>query len=171
MKRPESSEHAPYFKRIIDLVSEGDFFQLLEKNTQKTRDYFTNLPSEKQNYKYAEDKWTIKQVLMHLIDTERAFAYRAFVCGRGDLNTQLFKMDENLYNQNTDVSNRTVESLLAEFEAVRGNSTFLFQNLTEAQSAFLCDYSKYKISARALGYLMIGHVLHHIEVIETRYLS
>ena len=170
MNKPDISEYAPYFKRIIDLVGEGDFFQIFEKNTQKTRDYFTNLPSEKENYKYAEDKWTIKQVLIHLIDTERAFAYRAFVCARGDGNTQLFGMDENLYNQNVDVSNRTMESLLAEFEAVRSNSTYLFQNLTEAQSSFLGNSSPYKISARALGYLMIGHVEHHIDIIEKRYL-
>ena len=123
-----------------------------------------------QNYRYAADKWTVKEVLMHVIDTERAFAYRAFVCARGDAETRLYGMDENFYNKNTDVTNRTIASLLAEFVAVRNNSVALFENINDAQSRFLGNTMPHKISARALGYLMIGHVAHHIDIIKMRYL-
>jgi uncharacterized damage-inducible protein DinB len=170
MKRPEVLEYAPYFQYYIDLVGEGDFFILLNENTKYVIEYFENVPNSLLNHRYAENKWTIKEVLMHIIDTERAFAFRAFVCARGDAKTPLHGMDENLYASNIDVTDRTIESLLNEFVAVRNNSKTLFDNLSDAQSQFLGNAITYKISARALGYLMIGHVQHHINIISERYL-
>jgi len=171
MKRPEISEYKPQFQRYIDLVGSGSFLDILNENTKLLVDYFNNIPHQLLNHKYAEGKWTIKEVLMHIIDTERAFAYRAFVCGRGDADTPLHGMDENLYAANIDVTERTIESLLAEFVAVRNNSKAFFENLSEKQSMFLGNCITYKISARALGYLIIGHAIHHIHIISERYLQ
>ncbi len=171
MKRPEKIEYNPYFQKYIDLVALGDFQQNFDENTKDTIDFFENIPVEKHNYKYGIDKWTIKEVLMHIIDTERVFAYRALVCLRGDKETPLHSMDDNLYASNIDVTHRTMESLLEEFKTVRDNSNQLFQNVTEEQSKFLGNAVTHNISARALGLIMIGHIIHHINIIKSRYLN
>ena len=171
MQRPEISEYKSYFQYYIDLVDKGNFFDVLDENAKFLIEYFNNVPKELLNHKYAEDKWTVKEVLMHIIDTERAFAFRAFVCARGDADTPLHGIDENLYAANINVTDRTIESLIDEFIAVRNNSKALFENLSDKQSMFLGNGITYKISARALGYIIIGHVKHHINIISERYLQ
>ncbi len=170
MKRPIQGEYKPQYQRYIDLVPEGDFLQELQKNKVETIDLFTGIPAVKHNYRYAENKWTVKEVLMHMIDTERAFSFRVLVCARGDRQMPLYPLDENLYAANADVSNRSMENLLKEFETVRESIIFLFENLTEEQSKFLGNNITHTISTRALGYFMIGHIRHHNNVIKERYL-
>ncbi|MEY4903903.1 MAG: hypothetical protein RLZZ292_1718 [Bacteroidota bacterium] len=170
MNRPEITEYAPYFHKIITLVEEGDFFELLDANTNDTMVFFKSIPTEAHNHKYAEDKWTIKQVLMHLIDTERSFAFRAFVCMRGDSKTILYGMDEVSYAANVSVENQTMAQLLREFQSVRKATCSLFANITETQSRFSGNTTGHSITARALGFLMIGHIKHHINIINERYL-
>ena len=170
MNRPEKIEYNPYFQHYIDLVPIGTFQEVFDGNTNNTLEFFSSIPLEKHQYKYAENKWTIKQVLMHIIDTERVFAYRTLVCLRGDGQTPLHSMDDNLYASNIDVSSRTMESLIAEFNIVRQHSNLLFQNVTEAQSKFLGNGVGHHFSARALGLIMMGHILHHINIINERYL-
>ncbi|MEZ4918461.1 MAG: DinB family protein [Saprospiraceae bacterium] len=169
MNYPEKSEYNPYFQTYLKLVPKRDFLTLLNENTQETVDFYTQLPLEKHNYKYAEDKWTIKEVLMHVIDTERVFAYRALVCLRGDNSTVLHDMDEGLYASHTDVTSRSLNNLVEEFIAVRKNTRFLFQNATEEQSKFPGNGLNQPFTARALGHIMIGHNTHHMNVIRNRY--
>jgi hypothetical protein len=107
---------------------------------------------------------------MHVIDTERVFSYRALVAARGDATTPHYRMDEELYARNVDVSQRTLQSLIAEFQAVRSSTEKLFENLTKAQSKSTCNIVTHPMTARALGYFMIGHVQHHRKIIEERYL-
>ena len=95
MKKPNSKEYVPYFKKYIDLVEDGNFFKLFEENTNQIIHFFSTIPESKHNYKYSPDKWTIKQVLMHINDTERVFAYRALIGGRQDEMTKYNYMDEN----------------------------------------------------------------------------
>lgn len=170
MKKPEASEYKPYFQRYIDLVKEGNFLNELNTNKAETIAFYKSIPDSKHNYRYAEKKWTIKEVLMHIIDTERCFAYRTLVCARGDASTPLHPMEEDLYAANVDVTNRSMESLLKEFESVRESVAFLFENLTEAQSKFKGNNIEHAITARALGYILIGHVKHHNNVVKERYL-
>ncbi len=171
MKKPESSEYNPYFQKYIDLVPENDFIAELKKNKTDTIRLFNSVPFEKHDYRYAEKKWTIKELLMHIIDTERVFSYRTLVCVRGDHKTSLYSMDEDLYAANVNLSHRTMESLLQEFESVRNSVTFLFEYLTPNQYTFLADAITHPISARALGYILIGHVIHHNNVLKERYLQ
>lgn len=171
MNRPEHTEYNPYFQNYIDLVKSGDFKSVFTENTRDTIAFFKSIPAVKHNYKYGIDKWTIKEVLMHIIDTERVFAYRTLVCLRGDNTTPLHSMDDNLYASNIDVTHRTMDSLLDEFNVVRGNSALLFENVTEEQSRFLGNGVTHPFSARALGYIMMGHILHHINVTKARYLD
>ena len=106
---------------------------------------------------------------MHIIDTERVFAYRAVAAARGDV-TPVYRMDEELYARNVDVSNRTIGDLISEFKTVRNATEFLFKNMTDEQSKRSCNVVTHPMSARAIGYFIIAHVLHHIGVLRARYL-
>jgi uncharacterized damage-inducible protein DinB len=170
MQRPSSDEYHPNYQKYFDLVVKGDYLDLLRQNSIDTVTFFEKIPGEKLDYKYAEDKWTVKEVLMHIIDTERVFSYRALAAARGDNLTLHQRMDEGLYANNVEVSHRTLQSLLSEFKAVRSSTEYLFENMTDAQSKRLCNIATHPMSARAIGYFLIGHVLHHLNVIEARYL-
>jgi uncharacterized damage-inducible protein DinB len=170
MQKPSSDEYATSYQKYFDLVSDGDYLSLLRQNSIETINYFEKIPDEKLDYKYAEDKWTIKEVLMHIIDTERVFSYRGLVAARGDSTTPHYRMDEELYAKNVVVSHRALESLLSEFKAVRASTEQLFGNLTDAQSELRCNIVTYPMTARAIGYFLIGHIQHHLNIIEERYL-
>lgn len=105
-----------------------------------------------------------------MIDTERVFSYRALVAARGDTTTSHYRMDEELYAKNVDVSHRTLQSLISEFKAVRSATGEIFENLTDAQSKSPCNVVTHPMTARAIGYFMIGHIQHHLNIIEERYL-
>jgi uncharacterized damage-inducible protein DinB len=171
MHKPLADEYAPGYQKYFDLVAEGDYLTLLRQNTIDTINLFENIPDEKLAYKYAADKWTIKEVLMHVIDTERTFSYRGFVAARGDSTTPHYRMDEELYAGNVDVSHRPLQSLISEFRAVRSSSEALFENLTDAQTELRCNIVTHPMSARAIGYFLIGHIQHHLNIIEERYLT
>jgi uncharacterized damage-inducible protein DinB len=170
MQKPSPGEYHANYQEYFDLVARGDYLDLLTQNSIDTATFFCTLPTENLDYKYAEDKWTVKEVLMHIIDTERVFSYRALVAARGDDITFHHRMDEELYASNVDVSHRTVESLISEFEAVRSSTQQLFENMTDVQSKRWCNIGTSPMTARAIGYFMIGHVRHHLGVIEERYL-
>lgn len=170
IKKPEIHEYKPTFQKYIDLVGDGNFPEELEKNKWETIQLFKTIPEEKQNYRYAEKKWTVKEVLMHIIDTERGFSFRTLVGARGDGQMPLHVLDENLYAAHADVTNRSMESLLDEFETVRKSITYLFENLTESQSLFKANYVTYPTTTRAWAYITIGHVKHHNNIIRERYL-
>ena len=170
MQRPLAGEYNPYFDRYIGLVPDGDFDALLAENTDKTIDFFEDIPAEKHNYSYSAGKWTIKQVLMHIIDTERVMSYRAFVAARGDNTSILPSMDENHYAASADVSGRSMTDLIDEFIAVRAATATIYAHLTDAQSRFPARGETHPFTARALGYIMIGHIMHHFRVTSERYL-
>jgi uncharacterized damage-inducible protein DinB len=169
MKPPAADEYASGYQKYFDLVSVGEYLSLLRQNSRSTIQFFEKLPAAKSDYRYAEGKWTIKEVLMHINDTERVFAYRGLVAARGDA-TPHYRMDEELYAENVDVSSRPIASLLSEFKAVRAATEALFENITEAQSKLRCNIVTGPMTARAIGYFLIGHIQHHLNVIEERYL-
>lgn len=144
--------------------------EVLRRNADATVEFFERVPSDKHDYRYAEGKWAIKEVLMHIIDTERVFAYRAFAAARGD-ETPVYRMDEELYARNVDVSKRTMADLISEFRVVRRGSEYLFENVSDEQSKRWCNVVTHPISVRAIGYFLIGHVQHHVGVVEQRYLG
>jgi uncharacterized damage-inducible protein DinB len=170
MWNPAVDEYHPNYQKYFDLVPEGDYLDLLTQNSIDTITFLNKLPKEKLDYRYAEQKWTTKQVVMHIIDTERVFAYRGLVAVRGDTITLQHRMDEQLYASNVDVSQRSLESLVAEFAAVRAATKSLFENMTEAESERWCNIGTSPMTARAIGYFMIGHVRHHLNVLQERYL-
>jgi uncharacterized damage-inducible protein DinB len=169
MQRPESNEYHLNHQKYFDLLPGGDFPKILTQNTTETVDFFEAMPPEKHDYRYAEGKWTIKEVLMHITDTERVFAFRALTAARGD-QSPVSGMDEELYAANIDVSSRTLPDLISEFKSVRSATEFLLTNLTDEQSQRWCNVVTHAMTARAIGYFMIGHVLHHLGVVRERYL-
>ena len=170
MQRPSADEYHENYQKYFDLVSEGDYLSLLKQNSIETINFFEKIPDEKLDYKYAAGKWTVKEVLMHIIDTERVFSYRGLVAARGDTNTPLYRMDEELYANNVRVSQRALTSLLSEFKAVRAATEPLFANLTDGESKLRCNIVTHPMTARAIGYFLIGHIQHHLNIIEERYL-
>lgn len=170
MQRPAADEYATGYQKYFDLVSAGDYLSLLRQHSLETISFFESVPVEKLNFGYAEGKWTVKEVLMHIIDTERVFSYRGLVAARGDNITPHYRMDEELYARNVDVSHRNLESLIAEFKAVRTATEQLFENVTDAQSKSSCNILTHPMTARAIGYFLIGHVQHHLNVLGERYI-
>jgi uncharacterized damage-inducible protein DinB len=170
MQRPSSNEYHVNYQKYFDLVPTGDYPDLLRQNSIDTVGFLSKLPQEKHDYSYSPNKWTIKQVVMHVIDTERVFSYRGLVAARGDIITLQHRMDEELYASNVDVTHRSLESLIGEFTAVRDSTKHLFENLTDAESTRWCNIGTSPMTARAIGYFIIGHVLHHRNIIEERYL-
>jgi uncharacterized damage-inducible protein DinB len=170
MKRPSQNEYPVHYYSYVELVKGGHFFELWDQNTREIVELFRSIDEDKHNYRYAENKWTIKDVLMHLVDTERAYSYRAFVCVRGDLQTPLYPVDENLFAANVSTLNRTMESLIEEFELVRKSFRMLFEHTSEKEQRLAGNGTNGRITAGALGYITIGHALHHKNVIKERYL-
>jgi uncharacterized damage-inducible protein DinB len=169
MQKPSADEYGPGYQKYFDLVPAGDYSTLLNQNSTETVRFFENISPEKLDYRYAAGKWNVKEILMHLIDTERVFAYRALAAARGDSSPH-YRMDEELYAGNVDVSLRALPGLISEFMAVRNASEQLFENLTEAQSKLTCNIVPHPMSARAIGYFLIAHIRHHRNVIQERYL-
>ena len=170
MNRPNTSEYHPFYSGYIQLVSEGNFLQLLKENTLQVRSFFNSIRSDKQDHKYQPGKWTIKQILMHMADTERVMSYRALTVSRGDTHANLPNMDENLFAVHANVSGRTIEDLLNEFLVIREATTLLFGYMNDSQSTFSGNVLGHTITPRALGYIIIGHAQHHMNIIKQRYL-
>lgn len=168
--RPDATEYPPYYHAYISKAPGDELLSSLESSTNDILAFFKALPADKWEYRYAPDKWTIKEVLQHLIDGERVFAYRALAIARGD-KTSLPGFDENEYAKNGHANDLTPEALLQEYESVRKATVNLFRNMTEAASKNIGTANKAPISPRALGFCIAGHEQHHRDVIAERYLK
>ena len=170
MTRPQPSEYHSFYNGYIQLVPDGNFLQLLKENTLEVKSFFSSLKKEKHDYRYQPGKWSIKQIILHMADTERVFSYRALTIARGDVNANLPNMDENLFAAHASVAGRTVEDLLYEWSVVREATTLLFGYMGEEQSATHGKVLGHVITPRAVGYIIVGHVMHHINVVKQKYL-
>lgn len=165
----EKTDYAAHFETYIKLVKGENFIEELEISLHDFIRFVQNIPMDKFDYRYAEGKWTIKDIIQHIIDAERIFAYRALRISRND-KTPLPGFEENDYVANTDANSRSVQELLSELSAVRQATLFLFKSLTLEQLTRMGIASNKDISARALGHLIIGHMIHHQNVYAERYL-
>lgn len=169
ISRPKVSEYPDFFGNYIKQVEGDDLFVILEKERDTFITFIRSLSKDKHSFKYAPDKWTIKEVIGHIIDAERVFQYRALRFARKD-NTLLRGFEENLYVQNAHSDNRSMDSLLEEFDIVRRSSITLLRSLPMEMFDNIGNASTVDISVRALGYTIAGHQVHHLGVIKERYL-
>lgn len=169
MNRPETSEYNPYFETYINLVGDGSLPELFSQNTEAIIHYCNPISETASNHRYAADKWSIKEVLMHIIDVERTMLNRAFVAARGDSSSTLFKMDDALYQKNANASERNLSNLLEEFNLVRANTVFFFGTLNTSHELLKANTSPVPVTVRALAYIILGHALHHLNILKERY--
>jgi hypothetical protein len=170
MERPTSADYAPYYEKYVALVADGDIVKSLQTQMQDTLSLVRSLTSEQADSRYAPDKWTVKELLGHLVDAERIFSYRALRFARGDENP-LAGFDQEPYVRNGNFANRTLADLADEFEHLRLSNILLFRSLDEAAWKRRGVASDNEVSVKALAYIMAGHELHHMGILRTRYLN
>jgi uncharacterized damage-inducible protein DinB len=171
MKRDQLpvSEYSEFNATYIKAAGNVEMIDELEICLHDCIRFVQNIPMDKFDYRYAEGKWTIKDIIQHIIDTERIFAYRALRISRNDA-TALPGFEENDYVANTDANNRNIQDLLAELSAVRHANLFLFRSFSEEQLKRVGTASNASVSVRAIGFILIGHQKHHLKVFQERYL-
>jgi hypothetical protein len=160
---------AEHYQPYLDLIKEEEINAALEKNTRQFRKFLKKIPSKKIDHAYAEGKWTIREVLQHIIDAERVFSYRALRFSRLDP-TPLPGFDENDWAIHSGAASRHWEDLLEEFKATRSSSEYLFSDLTEEQLKFVGQANGRPQNAFTIGFLIPGHAAHHMRILKERYL-
>ncbi|HXB94494.1 MAG TPA: DinB family protein [Puia sp.] len=157
------------YQTYISLIKDNDFREAIRKNTKQFRRLLEKIPGKKIDFAYAEGKWTIRQMLQHIIDTERVFSYRALRLSRMDP-TPLPSFDEKQWAAHDGGAGRKWNDLLKEFRAVRGATEYLFESLSDEQLRFTGTVSDRPLNAFTIAFIIPGHVAHHIRILEERYL-
>ena len=168
--RPADSEYAPFYAGYVARVPDGDVVALLRAQLGETLALLRDVPESRGGFRYAEGKWSIKEVVGLLADTERVMTYRALCIARGD-RTPLPGFDENAFVRHASFDARTLTSLLAELELVRAASIALFETMTAEEAARVGTANDREVSARALAYIVAGHERHHVALLRERYLG
>jgi uncharacterized damage-inducible protein DinB len=168
INKPQPDEYASFHITYVKHVPESDIIELLEQLKESTYNLFNNLDENKANYAYAEGKWTLKEVLGHMIDTERTFAYRVLYFSREFV--ELPGFDQDIYVNNANFDSRTIQDLAAEFKTTRESNLYLIRSLSDEQLNKKGIASGYLVSVRALVYIMAGHELHHLKIVKEIYL-
>ncbi len=168
--KPKEGEYSPYAIMYIKLLpDDGLVLEYLRENFKKTKDLIIPLSKEKLSYRYAEGKWTIKEILVHILDVERIFAYRALRFARND-KTALAGFEQDDYTALSGAQSRDLVSIFEEFESVRNATITLFNEFAEEASIRSGLANGHNVSVRALAYQIAGHELHHINIIKEKYL-
>lgn len=166
-----SSEYAPYYAQYIaPLENNGKtIVENLQESQQNFDTLLQNLPEEKHNYAYADGKWTIKELIQHIIDTERVFCYRALCFARND-KTPLPGFDQDIFVNNDNANDRNFEDLLDEMKTLRKSTIQLYKSFSNKALVRVGNASGNNMSVRALGLLFSGHQNHHVKILKERYL-
>jgi len=167
MHRPTAEDCIPFYGRYIALVSDEPVLNTLEQLKTNSYNLFSQLTDEQAAHAYADGKWTVKEVVGHLIDAERTFAYRVLAFSRGQ--AELPGFDENTYVERSNFNSRTIQDLALEFKTVREANLFMLCALNENQLAATGIANGSKISVNTIVYIMAGHELHHLNILKDRY--
>ena len=163
------NEYPPYAKVYLEHLKGNDILGILQERKDFVRQFYENISEKQANFAYESGKWTIKEVLLHVIDSERVFAYRALSFARGEKNP-LPGFNQDLFVQNSFAQERSLASIIAEFEAVRLASLSLYQNLSPEVLLIEGNANGFSVSPRAFAALSAGHEIHHTKIIAERYL-
>lgn len=168
--RPDASEYAPHYAAYVTKVPEGNLFTILEAQRRGTQDLLAAIPEGRTLHRYAPGKWSIKEVVGHVADSERVFSYRALRFARGD-RTPLPGFDENTYVPAGQFDARALPDLAAELDAIRHATIALFAGLDLEALARQGPANDKEVSVRALAYIIAGHERHHVGILRERYLK
>jgi len=168
--RPQPDEYAPYYERYISLVQNDDVLNALDQQRRETMLLLSCRDDDEGDYRYAPEKWSAKEVLGHVCDTERVFAYRALRISRAD-GTPLEGFEQDDYVRNGPFAHRPMADLVEDFIAVRRATLSLLRNLDEAAWMRRGTANKNEVSVRALAYIIAGHELHHRRILEEKYFA
>ena len=170
IQRPEPTEYHEYYDAYVRRVPDRDVLSVLEDNLEETLALLGTVPIELEEYRYASDKWSVREVIGHVIDAERVFAYRALHFARRDP-APLPSMAEGDYARASNAGRRLLRDLADELEAVRRSSLLLFRSFDVEMSDFRGTASGYEFSVRSIPYIVAGHEIHHRSVLVERYLE
>jgi uncharacterized damage-inducible protein DinB len=170
MQRPETNEFAPYYNTYVSKVDGDSVMTVLEQQPAELRSMLAGVADDRGSYAYGEGKWSIKELLSHIIDGERIFAYRVLRVSRGD-ETPIEGFEQDDYIANANANNRPLDDLLSEFELTRQANLAMIRNISDEGSRRMGTASGVGVSARALVYIMAGHVTHHAAILKERYLA
>jgi len=168
--RPQAGEYAPYYDRYISLIQGDDILNVLDQQRRQMMLLLCGRDEEEGDFRYAPEKWSAKELLGHVCDTERIFAYRALRIARADA-TPLEGFEQDDYVRNGSFALRPMADLVEEFAAVRRATLSLFRNLDEAAWTRRGIANKNGVSVRALAYIIAGHELHHRRILEEKYFA
>jgi hypothetical protein len=167
--RPEPGDYAPFYEKYIALVPAGELLPLLDLQPGKWKSMLSKLSAPQSQFRYEPAKWSIKEVLGHVTDTERVFAYRMMRIARGD-QTPLSGFDQDDYVKEGNYSARTMANLLDEFSAVRASTLALLRSLSMQAWTRRGNANQNEVTVCALGFITAGHAEHHRVILEQRYL-
>jgi hypothetical protein len=170
MQRPNENEYDPYYGRYIGLVGKEDIIEILDKQKAGIADAFGGFGEDKGTYRYAEGKWSVKEMLSHIIDGERMFGYRIFRIARGD-KTPIEGFEQDGYIENSHANERSFSEMIEEFSNLRSANVHLLRNLGATDWIRTGTANDREISVRALAYVMAGHISHHLNILNERYTS
>lgn len=168
VSRPENNEYKPYFSTYVNLVPEGDLIQILDKQVDETISLLKDLTDDQSHYRYGPDKWTIKEMIGHVADTERIMGYRMLCIARGDT-ASLPGFDDKVYAINGDFNRLTMGELLENLAVVRKSTILLLKQFTPEAWLRKGNANNSEVTVRALAYIVAGHELHHRRIIKDRY--
>ena len=163
------SDFQKYVQRYLGNIPSENWLEELEKSGEKTVEIYSKMTEEQSFFAYAEGKWTLKELLLHLSDTERVFQFRILAFARGDQN-ELPGFDEELYANQSFANERSLESLLEEYKLVRKSSQILLETMNPSALKNIGTANGNQISVETIGKLIVGHNYHHLNIIEERYL-
>lgn len=168
--KPQRTDYPDYFENYIPLVKQETVLEALRETQQETLDFINSIDPALENFAYAEGKWTLKEVLIHCIDTERIFSTRALSYARGETQKAI-SYDENVYVAHSNAGARTLLDIAEEFNLVRSATLFMFKSFSEEALRAKGELPAGVTTTKAIGFTMCGHTIHHLQIIKERYLK
>lgn len=170
MHRPKQEEYIPYFETYISKIEGDDIIKVLESQLTEAVILFKSIPNDKGNYCYADGKWSIKELIGHIIDSERVFAYRAMCFARGEkISLPGFEQDD--YVKGGNFNKRSLSDLTNEFRLLRESNLVLFKSFGEDELSHMGSANQSKVTVLAILFIIAGHTQHHINVLKEKYLK
>lgn len=168
MRRPADTEYAPHYATYVSQVLEADGLGVLEKQAKELRNMASSIAADRETFRYEPGKWSVREVFGHMIDTERVFGHRAFSIGRGE-QQPLPRFDQDEYLAASDFNARPLAALTNEFAVVREANLLVLRHLKDRDWDRSGTVGGHPMSARALAFIMAGHVRHHVQILQERY--